>query len=69
MSYATELHTGIEFENHGNRLIANCPDGDDEMSITIRNRLHTRTLYTMTLDEAQELGEFLIEHVKNAINK
>lgn len=67
MSYATELHTDIEFENNGYRLIARGPDEDYEISITIEDV--NETTHTLTLDEAEELGEFLIEHVKNARNQ
>ena len=69
MSYAKDLHVDIKFENYGTELTANCPDEDNDMQITIKNPPVTGSAYAMfnmTLDRAQELGEFLIEHVKNA---
>jgi len=68
MSYATELHVAIVFKNiAGYELIATCPDEDHDINIHINDT--NESVYQITLDEAQELGEFLIEHVKNARNQ
>ena len=58
------LYIEISFENYGHTLTARCPDEDDEMSITIEGATQTLSIY-----EAEKLGTFLIEHVKNAKNQ
>lgn len=68
---AKSLYTDIKFENFGSELIANCPDEDDDIGLFIMDAATggVYSKFNMTLDEAQELGEFLIEHVKNARNQ
>lgn len=65
---AVELPTLIEFESIGVKLTCNCPDEDDYLYISIeeKNNISSESSYLLDLDEAEELGIFLVNHAKNA---
>lgn len=60
-----DLLTEMTIKNYDTYLTARCPDEDDQMSITIKNRY--RVTIGLTLDEAKELADYLNAHVQNAI--
>ncbi len=60
-----ELPVEITIQNFDTYLTVRCPDEDDQISITIKNRY--RVTISLTLDEAKELADYLSIHVKNAI--
>ena len=45
-------------------IMARCPNEDDEMSITVKDRY--KTVFSLTLDEAEDLSDYIKSHVKNA---
>ena len=59
-----KLFVEMTIRDGNNYITARCPDEDDEMSITIKNKYKVN--YMLTLQEAEDLADFLIEHVKNA---
>lgn len=57
----------LEFENHGNKMEVHCPDEDDEMTVTVIDEdAGEPANYALTLDEAEELADYLLRHVKNS---
>ncbi len=50
--------------NGNSSVIIKCPDEDSEMCITIKNKY--KISYSLTLDEASYLANFIISHVINA---
>lgn len=63
---AQELRVSMEIGIEERQIVVHCPDEDSEMSIIINEPEGYRAVYTLDLDEAEEIGYFLIEHVKNA---
>lgn len=62
-----ELLTEIKIGNFGNKLIIRCPDEDDEIAIIIKKRY--KSCYSLTIDEAIEVKNFLAKHIKNVQNQ
>jgi len=60
-----KLFTEMKINNGNTHIIARCPDEDDEMCITIKNRYKVN--FSMTLQEAKDFADFINAHVKNAI--
>ena len=59
----SELPVEISFENCGDGLIVRCPNEESEMAVVIT---HSRNnFYSLCLDEAEELKDFLANHIKN----
>ena len=48
-------------------LMARCPDEDEQMSITVKDRY--KSIFSLSLEQAKDLAEYLLEHVDNATNK
>jgi len=56
----------LESEN-GSRIVVGCPDDDLRLYMTMRKRNYygfRYSDYTLSLDEAEKLAKFLIDHVK-----
>ena len=45
-------------------LMARCPDEDDQMSITVKGKY--KSVFSLTLNQAKDFAEYLLEHVNNA---
>jgi len=60
-----KLFTEMTIINYDPYLTARCPDEDDNMSITVKNRY--RVTMSLTLQEAKDLSEYLNAHVQNAL--
>ena len=46
-------------------LMARCPDEDEQMSITVKDRY--KSIFSLSLEQAKDLAEYLLSHVDNAI--
>ena len=65
-----ELPVSIELESGSIVLTANCPDEDDNIYIKIEDDSEGIEIdFNFTLEEAQKLGEFLVNHSVNARNQ
>lgn len=61
----TELYVNCFFSNTDkNTMTVNCPDEDSEMSIVIRDN-GKKSIYSMSIWEAEQLRDFLKAHIKN----
>lgn len=68
MEKEKELPAVIEFENCGNEMRVGCPDEDSEVSV-ILNYGKQQAVYSMTIEEAERLRDFLINHIENFKNQ
>jgi uncharacterized protein (UPF0128 family) len=59
-----KLFVEMTIKDGNNYITARCPNEDDEICITVKNRYKVN--HMLTLQEAEDLADFLIEHVKNA---
>ena len=59
-----KLFVEMTIRSGNNYITARCPNEDDEMSITIKNK--HKINYMLTLQEAEDFADFLIEHVKQS---
>ena len=59
-----KLFVEMTIRDGNNYITARCPNEDDEMCITVKNKYKVN--HMLTLQEAEDLADFLIEHVKNA---
>ena len=60
-----KLFTEMTINNCDTSITARCPDEDNEMCITIKNKYKVN--FTLTLTEANDFADFIKEHVKTAI--
>lgn len=59
-----KLFTEMAINNYNTSITARCPDEDNEMCITIKNKYKVN--FTLTLTEAEDFADFIKEHVKVA---
>lgn len=59
-----KLFTEMTINNCDASITARCPDEDNEMCVTIKNRYKVN--FMLTLTEANDFADFIKEHVKAA---
>lgn len=60
------LETVLRFEYDGDSIDFNCPDEDGDIAVIVKNKGARHSMvYSLTLQEAEEVASFLSRHVNN----